>query len=100
MKVLYDWLKEFVAFTAAPEELRERLSLSGTAVDAIEQSAAGAVLDVEVTANRGDCLGHYGLAREISTVFRQPLRSVAPKLNFAALPRVTRRTSGLSVVIR
>lgn len=80
MKVLYDWLKEFVVFTAAPEELRERLSLSGTAVDAIEKSAAGAVLDVEVTANRGDCLGHYGIAREVSAVFRKPLRSVAPKL--------------------
>ncbi len=84
MKVLYEWLKEFVPFTAAPEELRERLSLSGTAVDAIEQNAAGAVLDVEVTANRGDCLGHYGLAREVSTVFRQALRSVAPKLKETA----------------
>ncbi len=80
MKVLYEWLKEFVAFTAPPEELRERLSLSGTAVDAIEKSAAGAVLDVEVTANRGDCLGHYGIAREVSAAYRTPLRSVAPKL--------------------
>jgi phenylalanyl-tRNA synthetase beta chain len=81
MKVLYEWLKEFVAFTAAPEELRERLSLSGTAVDAIEKSAAGAVLDVEVTANRSDCLGHYGIAREVSAVYRKPLRSLAPKLS-------------------
>jgi len=79
MKVLYEWLKEFVAFTAAPEELRERLSLSGTAVDAIEKSAAGPVLDVEVTANRGDCLGHYGIAREVSAVYRKPLRRLAPK---------------------
>ena len=68
MRVLYDWLAEFVAFAATPEELRERLSLSGTAVDAIEKGAGGTVLDVEVTANRGDCLGHYGLAREVSAV--------------------------------
>ena len=32
MKVLYNWLKEFVELTAAPEDLRTRLSLSGTAV--------------------------------------------------------------------
>ncbi|MGO9640642.1 MAG: phenylalanine--tRNA ligase subunit beta [Candidatus Acidiferrales bacterium] len=80
MRVLYDWLAEFVAFAATPEELRERLSLSGTAVDAIEKGVGGTVLDVEVTANRGDCLGHYGLAREVSAVFRLPLRAVAPKL--------------------
>ncbi len=84
MKVLYDWLKEFVAFSAAPEELRERLSLSGTAVDAIEKSAAGPVLDVEVTANRGDCLGHYGIAREVSAVYRKPLRTLVSKLTETA----------------
>jgi hypothetical protein len=39
MKVLYNWLKEFVDVTAAPAELRSRLSLSGTAVDSIEESS-------------------------------------------------------------
>jgi hypothetical protein len=41
MKVLYNWLKEFVELTATPEDLRTRLSLSGTAVEALEQTAAG-----------------------------------------------------------
>jgi phenylalanyl-tRNA synthetase beta chain len=45
MKVLYNWLKEFVELTVAPEELRTRLSLSGTAVEALEQTAAGQLLD-------------------------------------------------------
>ncbi len=40
MKILYDWLKEFVEFTATPEELRSRLSLSGTAIDSVEQTEA------------------------------------------------------------
>ena len=80
MKVLYNWLKEFVDVTAAPAELRSRLSLSGTAVDSIEESAAGPVLDAELTSNRADCLGHYGIAREIAALYRVSLKPVKPKL--------------------
>jgi len=44
MKILYDWLKEFVDFGLAPEELRSRLSLCGIAVEGLEQTAAGPLL--------------------------------------------------------
>src|SRR6267142_2786329 len=77
MKVLYNWLKEFVELSAAPEELRTRLSLSGTAVEALEQTAAGPLLDAELTSNRADCLGHYGIAREAAALYRLPLEAVA-----------------------
>ncbi len=80
MKVLHNWLKEFVDVAATPAELRSRLSLSGTAVDAIEESAAGPVLDAELTSNRADCLGHYGIAREIAALYGAPLKHVKPKL--------------------
>src|SRR4029077_5554473 len=76
MKVLYNWLKEFVELTAAPEELRTRLSLSGTAVEALEQTAAGPLLDAEVTSNRADCLGHYGIAREAAVLYGLPLKQI------------------------
>src|SRR4029077_5337871 len=76
MKVLYNWLKEFVELTAAPEDLRTRLSLSGTAVEALEQTAAGPLLDAELTSNRADCLGHYGLAREAGALDRPELKPV------------------------
>ena len=81
MKLVYEWLKEFVQLpaSASPEELRARFSLSGTAVDSIEPSAAGPVLDVELTANRGDCMGHYGLAREAAALYAVPLRTPAPE---------------------
>ncbi|MGB9405112.1 MAG: phenylalanine--tRNA ligase subunit beta [Candidatus Acidiferrales bacterium] len=79
MRVLFNWLKEYVDIPATPADLRARLSLSGTAVDAIEESAAGPVLDAELTANRADCLGHYGLAREAATLYRKPLKPVQPK---------------------
>ena len=80
MKVLFNWLKEFVDLRATPADLRARLSVSGTAVDAIEETAAGPMLDAELTANRPDCLGHYGVAREAATLYRSELKPVRPKL--------------------
>ena len=92
MKVLYNWLKEFVDLTATPAELRSRLSLSGTAVDSIEESAVGPVLDAELTSNRADCLGHYGIAREIAALYGASLKPVKPKPTESADPvsKVTR----------
>jgi phenylalanyl-tRNA synthetase beta chain len=79
MKVLYNVLKEFVEVTAAPAEVCSRLSLSGTSVDAIDETSAGPMLDAEVTINRPDCLGHYGIAREVAALYRLALKPVRPK---------------------
>jgi phenylalanyl-tRNA synthetase beta chain len=84
MKVVYNWLKRFVDPTASPADLRARLSLAGIAVDSIEETAAGPVLDAEVTANRPDCLGHLGIAREVAAIYRLPLKSLHPKLKESA----------------
>ena len=77
MKVLYNWLTEFVKLTATAEELRARLSVSGTAIEALEETPAGPLLDAEITSNRADCLGHYGIAREAAALYRLPLEPVA-----------------------
>src|SRR5271163_296445 len=80
MKVVYNWLKEFVEVKASPEDLGARLSLVGVAVDAIEDTLAGPVLDAEITANRPDCLGHLGIAREVAAICRLPLKPLHPNL--------------------
>jgi phenylalanyl-tRNA synthetase beta chain len=49
-------------------------------VDSIEETAAGPVLDAEVTANRPDCLGHLGIAREVAAIYCLPLKPLRPKL--------------------
>ena len=49
-------------------------------MDSIEESAAGPVLDAEITANRPDCLGHYGIAREVAAIYRLPVKPLHPKL--------------------
>lgn len=84
MKVVYNWLKEFVGVTAPAAELRSRLSLAGVAIDAIEETLAGPVLDAEVTANRPDCLGHYGIAREVAAIYRLTVNPLRPQLKESA----------------
>jgi phenylalanyl-tRNA synthetase beta chain len=79
VKIVYTWLKDFVDVTATPEELASRLALSGTNIGGIENGPYGAVIDAEVSSNRPDCLGHYGIAREVGAVYKLPLKPVSPK---------------------
>jgi phenylalanyl-tRNA synthetase beta chain len=79
MKIPYNWLKEFVEITAPPEEIASRLALSGTNIAGIENGPHGAVIDAEVSSNRPDCLGMLGIARELSAVYRLPLKTFSPK---------------------
>src|SRR6266849_4524047 len=79
MKVVYNWLKEFVDVTATPQELASRLALSGTNIAGVENGAHGAVIDAEVSSNRPDFLGHYGIDREVAAIYKLPLKHVSPK---------------------
>src|SRR5260370_28566211 len=79
MKVVYNWLKDFVDLTASPQELASRLALSGTNIGGVENGAYGAVIEAEVSSNRPDCLGHYGIAREVAAIYKLPLKHVSPK---------------------
>jgi phenylalanyl-tRNA synthetase beta chain len=79
MKIVYNWLKDFVEVAATPDELASRLALSGTNIGGIEKGPHGAVIDAEVSSNRPDCLGHYGIAREVSAVYKLPLKTISPK---------------------
>jgi phenylalanyl-tRNA synthetase beta chain len=79
MKVVYNWLKDFVDITAAPQELASRLALSGTNIGGVENGAHGAVIDAEVSSNRPDCLGHYGIAREVAAIYKEHLVFTPPR---------------------
>ena len=60
-----EWLRSICPVAGAAEEVARALTARGLAVDAILRGLHDAVLDVDVPANRPDCLGHHGLAREI-----------------------------------
>jgi phenylalanyl-tRNA synthetase beta chain len=79
MKVVYNWLKDFVDVAASPDELASRLALSGTNIGGVEKGLHGAVIDAEVSSNRPDCLGHQGIAREVAAIYKLPLKAALPK---------------------
>src|SRR5678816_122603 len=74
MFISYEWLKELTDTRLSPAELRERLTMVGLAIDAVEEQNGDAVLDVEVPSNRPDCLSHVGIAREVSVFENGHLR--------------------------
>ncbi|HEU0105137.1 MAG TPA: phenylalanine--tRNA ligase subunit beta, partial [Vicinamibacteria bacterium] len=74
MKVPVGWVREFVDFTAEVPRLADDLTLAGLAVDGIEGKGDDAVLDLDVTTNRVDCMNVYGVAREVSVLYGSALR--------------------------
>ena len=76
MLISYNWLRELSGTALSPEALRERLTMVGLAIDAVEENDGDSVLDVEVPSNRPDCLSHIGIAREVAVIesgsVRQP----------------------------
>ena len=92
MRILVSWLRELVPVEASVAELADALTRHGFEVSAVdaapavpERPAAGAdaVLDLEITTNRPDCLSMIGIAREVSTIYglaltRPPLADAIP----------------------
>ena len=82
MKILVSWLREFVAADADPRDLADLLTMRGFEVSDIAAAPGGAagdaVLDLEITTNRPDCLSVRGVAREVSTIYGLPQCWTAP----------------------
>ena len=68
MIVSFNWLKDYVAIDVPADELARRLMLAG--LNHEETTAVGddLAIDLEVTSNRPDCLGHIGVAREAAVL--------------------------------
>jgi phenylalanyl-tRNA synthetase beta chain len=74
MLVSWNWLKEYVPLTIAPGELTERLMMAGLNHESTEALGNDFAIDLEVTSNRPDCLGHIGIAREAAVLTGLPLK--------------------------
>src|SRR3954462_1638182 len=68
MKISLEWLGQFLNGSLVAEHLADALTNGGLPVEVIEQHGDDTVIDVEVTSNRGDCLSHLGIARELSAL--------------------------------
>ena len=73
MIVSWNWLKEYVPLEMDVAELEQRLAMAGLNHESTEQVGDDLAIDLEVTSNRPDCLGHLGVAREVSVLWDLPL---------------------------
>ncbi|MFY9253437.1 MAG: phenylalanine--tRNA ligase subunit beta [Fuerstiella sp.] len=73
MIVSRNWLSEYVPVDMSVEQLTDRLTMSGLNLEEFEAIGSDVAIDLEVTSNRPDCLGHIGVAREVSVLFGSPL---------------------------
>src|SRR5436853_1437792 len=96
MLISYNWLRELTDTKLRPQEVRERLTNIGLAVDAVEERDGDYVLDVEVPSNRGDCLSHIGIARELAVIEKSKVQS--PK--FKVENTISKTSEFASVEIR
>ena len=66
MKISLTWLSDYIDIDRSAEQIAEILSDLGFPCEGIERPGDDTVIDVEITSNRGDCLGYIGIARELS----------------------------------
>ncbi len=79
MIVSWNWLKQYVNLDMSHDELVDRLTMSGLNHEGTENIDGDRAIDLEVTSNRPDCLGHLGVAREIAVLFDTPLTIPDPQ---------------------
>lgn len=65
MKISYEWLKDYLKDLPPIEKVAEDLTMHSFETEMINKD----ILDVEAPTNRGDCLSHLGIAREIRAIY-------------------------------
>jgi phenylalanyl-tRNA synthetase beta chain len=86
MNISYLWLKDFVDIETSPEQLSVDLTNIGLVVETVEQRGSDAVLELDLTTNRPDCLSHFGVAREVSIFSKKALKKIVSRLEESFLP--------------
>jgi phenylalanyl-tRNA synthetase beta subunit len=82
MTVSYKWLQTFFnSPLPSPNKLAEILTAHFFEVESVEKKGIDYAINIDVLPDRaGDCLSHYGIAREISVLLDKKLLFRAIKL--------------------
>lgn len=74
MKLIYSHLQKFLpTLDIKPQQLRDDLTMIGHFTNYFEEIDNEIVFDLDIKVNRGDCLGYYGLAKDLSVFYQIPL---------------------------
>ena len=79
MIVSQKWLADYVDLSMSHDELADRLTMSGLNHEGTQSVGNDAAIDLEVTSNRADCLGHIGVAREVAVLYGTKLTVPDPQ---------------------
>ena len=96
MQFSADWLGEYVELPESRKRLLERLYAVGLNVEGTEERGADLIVDLEITANRPDCMCHLGVARELAAATGKPLKRPAVRQPEAVLPETA---AGVRIVL-
>ncbi|MFA5238107.1 MAG: phenylalanine--tRNA ligase subunit beta [Phycisphaerae bacterium] len=84
MKILLNWLNDYIETGLGAEKIVEILSGLGLPCEGVESCGNDAVIDIEVTSNRGDCLSLIGIARELAAATGKELKIPKVELDESA----------------
>ncbi len=93
MIVSWNWLSDYVSVDCPVEEAADRLMMSGLNLEGLEAQGDDFAIDLEVTSNRPDCLGHIGVARELCVLYQKEL-----SIPQAAITPVSDKTESVTSV--
>ncbi|MFA5025955.1 MAG: phenylalanine--tRNA ligase beta subunit-related protein [Candidatus Shapirobacteria bacterium] len=75
MKIIYSEIKKWLPKLSDDAlSLRDNLTQIGHFVSGFEQIDDETILDLEIRQNRADCLGYYGVARDLATFYQIDLK--------------------------
>jgi phenylalanyl-tRNA synthetase beta chain len=74
MKVSFNWLKDYVDIDLAAHDLANKLINTGFNLEEVRDLPGDTMIDLEVTSNRPDCLGHIGIAREAAAILGRNMK--------------------------
>src|SRR5438309_4381249 len=95
MIVSWNWLTDYLRLDMPVEVLTERLALTGLNLESIADVGGDLAIDLEVTSNRPDCLGHLGVAREVAVLFGRPMTEPDPRPRTSGAPVAARASVGI-----
>jgi len=82
MKLIYSELKKFLPdLSVEPHQLRDDITMIGHFTNFFEEINDEIVFDLDIKVNRGDCLGYYGLARDLSVFYNIPIKNLSSNIN-------------------
>ncbi len=79
MIISTNWLADYVQAPGSVDDMVERLLMSGLNHESTTVVGDDTAVEIEVTSNRPDCLGHIGVAREVAVLFGRPLHVPDPR---------------------